>query len=214
METNSLLSILKKSNILPLILFGPSGAGKTAVKKRLMERYPDLFGFSISATTRNKRANEKDCEDYFFLTKEEFLNAKSEGQFFEWQEVYPDLHPNGYYGTLNSEIERIINQGKVPLLDIDVDGALDIIDRFGNEVFSAAIIAPKEKLEESVNERKLDSNEHIVVRLNKAPLELAKIMENADRITIIRPRIENGLDLMIDEIMPKYESLSGIKINQ
>lgn len=212
MKKDTPSQLLENSTILPLVLFGPSGAGKTAVKNRLMERYPQLFGFSVSATTRPKRDTEVAGKDYHFLTEEEFSDAVKSGQFFEWKEVYPDLRPNGFYGTLNSEIEGILKRGKVPLFDVDVDGALHIIDLSGSNVFSVAITATEEKLKESVTSRKLDSAEHIAVRVDKGPKELVLIIENTARISMIVPRIEHGLDAMVDQIIRKYSKVCGIAL--
>ncbi len=188
----------------PLIVCGPSGAGKTAVKNALMARAPDRFGFSISITTRQKRPNEIDGKDYFFLTHEEFCDAARSNQIFEYQEVYKGV----FYGTLNSEITRIGNEGKTPLLDIDVLGAIAIIDRLGNNnVFAVAISAPLHKLEASIIARQQDSKERIRTRMEKAPTELQLIKDKCDWFTLILPRKENAIDGMVDHILSLYDTL-------
>src|SRR5436190_6646311 len=105
-----------------LLLFcGPSGSGKTTIVHHLLETDPRL-AFSVSATTRRKRENENDGIDYHFISVEEFKKRINEDAFVEWEEVYA----GGFYGTLKSEIERIWNEGKIPVFDVDVEGGLKI----------------------------------------------------------------------------------------
>src|SRR4051794_6414264 len=104
-----------------IIITAPSGAGKTSVTKYLLERIPQI-AFSISATTRNPRSNETDGVDYYFITEDAFHTKIKENDFVEWEMVYEGK----YYGTFSSELERIWRENKVPLLDIDVKGAIHV----------------------------------------------------------------------------------------
>src|SRR5256885_15822827 len=104
-----------------LVLFcGPSGSGKTTIVHHLLKKFPELT-FSVSATTRSKRANETEGKDYYFLSVDEFKRKMHRHEFLEWEEVYKDR----YYGTLKSEVKRIIDEGKVVLLDVDVEGGIN-----------------------------------------------------------------------------------------
>ena len=98
-----------------IIFSAPSGAGKTTIVRELLRRYPQLE-FSISATSRAPRGEERNGVDYYFLSPEEFARAVSEGRFVEWQEVYKGT----CYGTLRSEVERIWEKGHVIVFDVDV----------------------------------------------------------------------------------------------
>jgi guanylate kinase len=110
-----------------IIFCAPSGSGKTTIVKHLLQNNPDL-GFSISAVTRDKRGRtEEDGKDYHFLTPDEFKEKILHGEFIEWEEVYA----GNYYGTLKSEIERIWNEGKNVIFDVDVKGGLSLKNILG-----------------------------------------------------------------------------------
>ena len=98
-----------------VILTAPSGAGKTSITHYLLNRYPEL-SFSVSASTREPRDNEKNGRDYYFISVGEFQRKIKEGAFVEWEMVYEGK----YYGTLKSELQRIWNLKKTPILDIDI----------------------------------------------------------------------------------------------
>ena len=121
-----------------IIITAPSGAGKTSITRYLLEKYPDRLSFSISAATRNKRENEKDGVDYYFLTPEDFANKIQHDEFVEWEMVYEGK----YYGTLKSELQRIWTEGKVPVLDIDVKGAIHVQQQFPETTLSIFIEPP------------------------------------------------------------------------
>ena len=120
-----------------LIITAPSGAGKTSITKHLMQRFPQL-AFSISAATRTPRSNEKDGVDYYFMDEESFQHKIKEKAFAEWEMVYEGK----YYGTLKSELERIWNNGQVPVLDIDVKGAIHVQKQYPINTLSVFIEPP------------------------------------------------------------------------
>lgn len=155
-----------------LIVFsGPSGSGKTSIVKKLLEKYPDLFGFSISATTRPKRENEVDGKDYYFILKEEFERKIQNNEFIEWEEVYDGL----YYGTLKSEVERLHRLNKHVLFDIDVEGGLNIKKMFGDKVLTIFVMPPSlEDLKKRLELRKSESEESLKKRIGKATVEIQK----------------------------------------
>ncbi|MBO5984730.1 MAG: guanylate kinase [Rikenellaceae bacterium] len=157
-----------------LIIFSaPSGSGKTTIVKRLLSTFPQ-FEFSISATSRQPRGEERDGVDYFFLTAEEFRQKVTENAFVEWEEVY-----NGTcYGTLRSEMERIWAKGNVIIFDVDVMGGINLKRIFGEHACSIFIKAPSvEALRERLIGRGTDSAETIEKRVAKAEFELSKASE-------------------------------------
>ena len=157
-----------------LIIFSaPSGSGKTTIVKRLLSTFPQ-FEFSISATSRQPRGEERDGVDYFFLTQEEFKQKVAEDAFVEWEEVY-----NGTcYGTLRSEMERIWAKGNVIIFDVDVLGGINLKRIFGQRACSIFIKAPSvEALRERLIGRGTDSMETIEKRVAKAEFELSKAAE-------------------------------------
>lgn len=152
-----------------IILTAPSGAGKTTVKSKLLAALTKELSFSVSATTRKIRGNEQEGIDYHFTNEEVFKKLIEKKAFIEWEMVYPGL----YYGTTIEELNRIWNEEKVPVLDIDVKGALNVKKQFGNLVLSIFIEPPSiAVLKERLEKRGTDSEETILTRINKATEEL------------------------------------------
>lgn len=152
-----------------LIIFtAPSGAGKTTIVHRLLD-VDDRLAFSVSACTRERRANEIDGRHYHFVTAEEFKQKVEQGAFVEWEEVYPGT----FYGTLFSEIDRHTKQNKAVLFDIDVKGALTIKEKFGSRALAIFVKPPSlEILKERLRNRKSESEEMLAKRLQRAEYEL------------------------------------------
>ncbi len=152
-----------------LILTAPSGAGKTSITHFLMSEIPGL-SFSVSAATRSARANERDGVDYYFITEEEFKKKIQQKEFAEWEMVYEGK----YYGTLKSELKRIWSQGKVPVLDIDVKGALHVRQQYPENTLSIFIEPPSvEELKRRLQARGTENNDSLQARINKATYELS-----------------------------------------
>lgn len=152
-----------------IIITAPSGSGKTTLVKRLLAANPQM-AFSISACTRQPRPGEVNGRDYHFYTEEEFRNLVHEDAFVEWEMVYIGK----YYGTLKSEIQRIWDEGKTPVVDIDVKGALTIKDKYPYNSLSIFIKAPStEELKRRLENRNSESAEMIKERLDKAEYELS-----------------------------------------
>ena len=152
-----------------IILSAPSGCGKSTIIRRLLA-HPELhLGFSISATSRAPRGEEKDGVEYYFLSPAEFKRRAEAGEFVEWEEVYPGT----CYGTLLSEVERVTKDGRNLIMDVDVKGGLNIKRHFGERAVSIFILPPsKEELERRLRSRATDSDEQIERRLAKADFEL------------------------------------------
>ncbi len=152
-----------------IILTAPSGAGKTSIKTKLLAGMANQLSFSVSATTRKIRGGERDGVDYIFISEETFKEKIDKEQFVEWQMVYPGM----YYGTTVDEMKRIWSEGKTPLLDIDVKGALNVKKMFGAQVLTIFIEPPSiEILQERLMRRGTESAEHINTRISKAKEEM------------------------------------------
>lgn len=151
-----------------VIISAPSGAGKTTIVHHLIAR--DLgLAFSVSATSRERRAHEVDGKDYFFITEAEFKERIANDAFVEWEEVYPGQ----YYGTLRSEIERIWADGHHPIFDVDVEGGLNLKKFFGEQALALFVAPPSmAALGERLRNRGTETEESLARRLSKAAHEL------------------------------------------
>ena len=152
-----------------LIIFSaPSGAGKTTIVRHLLNKNFNLE-FSISATSRGMRHTETDGKDYYFLSPEEFRRKIDNNEFLEWEEVYAGT----YYGTLKSEVERIRNNGKNVIFDVDVVGGCNIKKYYGDEALAVFVQPPSvEELRNRLVSRSTDSLEVIEKRIAKSEYEL------------------------------------------
>jgi guanylate kinase len=153
-----------------LIVFSaPSGSGKTTLVHHLIAQRDLNLDFSISATSREKRGNEKDGKDYYFISLDDFKKQINEDDFIEWEEVYQ----GNLYGTLKSEIERIWSKGKHVIFDIDVVGGLRIKEKFPEQTLAVFVQPPSiEEMEFRLRNRKTDTEEKIKERVQKAVREL------------------------------------------
>ena len=156
-----------------IIFSAPSGAGKSTIVNHLLGIHPELE-FSISATSRAPRGQEKHGIEYYFFSADEFRQMISEEKFVEYEEVYA----GSFYGTLKSEVERIWAKGNTIIFDIDVQGGVNLKKIFGEQAFSIFIQAPSiEALRERLIGRGTDSMETIEKRVAKAEFELSKAPE-------------------------------------
>jgi guanylate kinase len=152
-----------------VVISGPSGAGKTTLVERVIRDAPVRLVKSISATTRPPRAGEINGEAYYFLTADEFAARKTQGEFLETAEVFSAGH---WYGTLKSEIDRARNLGGWSLLEIDVQGALRVMDLYPDAVTIFLAPPSPDILERRLRDRKTDSEATIQRRLARAQEEL------------------------------------------
>lgn len=176
-------TVNKHRNKGKLVIFSaPSGSGKSTIVQALLEKGFNLE-FSISATSRAPRGEEKHGVEYYFLSPDEFRNKINQDAFLEWEEVYTDT----YYGTLRSEVERITGKGCNIVFDVDVVGGVNIKKMYGNEALSIFIQPPSiEELKKRLEGRGTDSAEKIAQRVGKAEEEMTyapqfdKIVVNDD----------------------------------
>jgi guanylate kinase len=153
-----------------IIITAPSGAGKTSITRHLLRTYSDRLAFSISAATRASRGSEKNGVDYYFMSQEDFTNHIQHEAFVEWEMVYEGK----YYGTLKSELQRIWQAGKIPVLDIDVKGAIHVQQQFPETTLSLFIEAPSvDELQRRLQGRGTETEESLQARINKAAYELS-----------------------------------------
>jgi guanylate kinase len=163
-----------------IIITAPSGAGKTSITRYLLNRFPDKLAFSISAATRKPRYFEHNGIDYHFMNVEEFRDKIQREDFVEWEMVYEGK----YYGTLKSELHRIWDQGKVPLLDIDVKGAIHVQKQFAGRCMSLFIQPPSvEELKKRLESRGTETPESLQARVAKASYEIS-FTEHFDHVIV------------------------------
>ena len=157
----------KKYNKLILIT-APSGAGKTSIVKYLMTRFPQV-AFLVSEKKRKARDSEKEGEDYYFISENEFTEKIHHKELLEWEMVYEGK----YYGTLKSEIERIWALKKVPVLDIDVQGAIHVQQQYPVNTMAIFIQAPSsEELKKRLKGRGSETEESLQARIDKSSYEM------------------------------------------
>jgi guanylate kinase len=151
-----------------IIFCAPSGSGKTTIVKHLLS-IDSRLAFSVSACTRAQRANELHGKDYYFLSQEVFYQKIQAGEFLEYEEVYG----GNYYGTLKSEIDRIWNEGKAVVFDVDVEGGLNIKQYFGEKALAVFVKPPSvAELEQRLRYRSTETEETLKMRVSKAVHEL------------------------------------------
>ncbi|MEM7103149.1 MAG: guanylate kinase [Bacteroidota bacterium] len=177
-----------KQNRKLIIVAAPSGAGKTTIVRHLLKTF-DFLDFSVSATTREKRAHEEHGKHYYFISVDDFNKKLGKGAFLEWQEVYE----NQYYGTLKSEIERLWALNKQVIFDIDVKGALNIKKAYPDNSLSVFVKPPSpEILFERLRNRKTESEASLKKRIARATEELT--YEHKFDIVLLNDDLETALE--------------------
>lgn len=169
------------------IFAAPSGSGKTTIVKHLLSKRPDL-GFSISASTRDKRGrSEENGKDYYFLSKEDFQQKIKDDAFVEWEEVYT----GNYYGTLKEEIQRIWDEGRHVVFDVEVKGAMNLKKYFGDKALAVFVKVPTiEELEKRLTSRGTESRESLSQRLYRAEFEMG--FEDKFDVTLINENLDES----------------------
>jgi len=169
-----------------ILITAPSGSGKTSIVNHLMKKFPQL-SFSVSATTRQPRKGEKEGVHYYFISEPEFREKIHNKEFLEWEMVYEGK----YYGTLKSDIERIWKKNKVPVLDIDVQGAIHVQQQYPVNTIAIFIQPPStEELKRRLKLRGSETDQSLQARLNKSGYEMT-FKEHFENI-IINEKFENA----------------------
>jgi guanylate kinase len=185
-----------------IVITAPSGSGKTTLVKRLLGACPQL-AFSVSACTRQPRNGEVDGKDYYFYSEDKFKTLVAEEAFVEWEMVYTGK----YYGTLKSELTRIWDSGRVPMVDIDVKGALAIQDAYPDTSLTIFIQAPSlDVLRERLYKRGTETVHSLEERVSKAGFELS-FATQFDRIII-----NDDLDAAAAELLGAVEDFLEAKV--
>jgi len=177
-----------------IIVSAPSGAGKTSIVKHVLQYLPELR-FSTSATTRTMREGEVNGKDYHFLSVDDFKKGIERNDFLEWEEVYR----NQFYGTLKSEIQRIWDEGKTVIFDVDVKGGLNIKKYFGENALAIFVEPPTvQELENRLRKRGTETEESLRKRVEKAEYELS-FAPKFDKI-ILNDNLDNAREEMLQTI--------------
>jgi len=175
---------LSKRGLL-VVITAPSGSGKTTIYKQILKQNPQ-WKFSVSFTTRPRREGEVNGVDYYFVNKQDFMNKVKRGDFVEWAEVHGE-----YYGTEKKQVDRYLEEGRICLLDLDVQGAMNIMKAY-SDVVTIFIMAPSLKeLASRLRKRGTDSEERIKVRLRNAENELE--YRNHFKYIVVNDRVEEAV---------------------
>ncbi len=170
-----------------IIVSAPSGAGKTTIVNRVLQDVPGL-AFSVSATSRPMRKGETDGKEYYFFSEEKFRKAIDEGAFIEWEEVYPGQ----LYGTLKSEVQRLWDEGKAVVFDIDVLGGINLKEQFGDRALAIFIMPPSvDELRKRLVKRSTETEEKINIRMARAEKEIA--MSNKFDSVVVNDDLEKAV---------------------
>lgn len=182
-----------------IVFTAPSGAGKTTIVRHLLKTYPEQLGFSTSATTRAPRPNEVDGKDYYFMSVEAFMKKKDNDEFAEYEEVYEDQ----YYGTLNTEIERLWREGRVAIFDIDVKGAVSLQEKYPEQCLTVFVRPPSiQTLIDRLRNRKTETEASFKKRIRRAKEELS--YENRFKRVLVNDLLEVALkeaETILEEYM-------------
>jgi guanylate kinase len=173
-----------------LIIFSaPSGSGKTTVVRHLLNKFPDLLAFSVSAATRERREYEVDGKDYYFIPKKEFRERIGLNEFAEWEEVYA----GNYYGTYKAEIERLWEQGKHVLFDVDVKGGLKLKETYRDRALAVFVkVSTEEEIIRRLSSRGTETEKSLETRLGKVRYELS--FENKFDRVLVNDNLEEALE--------------------
>ncbi|MCX7880378.1 MAG: guanylate kinase [Ignavibacteria bacterium] len=185
-----------------IVISAPSGAGKSTLARHILSVFPN-FVFSISATTRKPRPNEVDGKDYFFVSKDEFEKLVKNNELIEYEQIF-----DNYYGTLKSQVDKNLEEGKVVVFDIDVKGALSIKQKYPSESFLIFIAPPSiDAIKERLVKRGTETTDDIEIRLSRINTE----MELKDRFDFVL--INDDLEKAKEELAKKITEITNTMSN-
>jgi len=190
----------------PIILSAPSGGGKTTIAKALLASRKDI-GYSVSCTTRQPRSGEVEGKDYYFVSRTDFISKRERGEFAESAEVHGNL-----YGTLRSEVLRVLESGKHVLMDIDVQGASQFTRVFPQSVTIFVLPPAAEVLLERLKKRQTESPQQLADRLQSALQELQSVDEY--EYVVVNDDLEravSSVESIIDAEVVSRERLKNLR---
>jgi guanylate kinase len=193
-------------NPFPIILSSPSGGGKTTIARELLGRRTDL-GYSVSCTTRAPRVGEVEGRDYYFLSRAEFERRRDAGEFAESAQVHENM-----YGTLRSEVERVLRAGKHVVMDIDVQGARQFTRAFPESVTIFVLPPSADVLLERLRHRRTESKDQLARRLQSALQELQAVDQY--QYVVVNddlPKAVGRVSSIIDAEVVRRERVAGLK---
>jgi len=193
-------------NPFPIILSSPSGGGKTTIARELLRKRSDL-GYSVSCTTRAPRIGEANGKDYYFLSRAEFESKRDAGEFAESADVHGNL-----YGTLRSEVERVLTAGKHVVMDIDVQGAQQFTRVFPESVTIFVLPPSAETLLERLRQRQTESRAQLARRLQSALQELQSV--DLYQYVVVNDQLQRAVgrvSAIIDAEVVRRVRVAGLK---
>ena len=192
-----------------VVLAAPSGGGKTTIARELLRRRPQAFGYSVSATTRKPRAGEQNGEAYYFLTREEFQRRVRAGEFLEWAEYAVEV-----YGTLKSEVERILASGRHVVLDIEVKGAQQVRKVYPRPASVSIFVIPPspDVLIERLRKRRTESDQELRERLAIAVREVQAAAADVQSAMVFDHIVVNDvLDSTVNQVIEIVDNPNAVK---
>lgn len=193
-------------NPFPIILSAPSGGGKTTIARELLTRRSDL-GYSVSCTTRSPRVGEVEGRDYYFLSRGEFERRREAGEFAECAEVHGNM-----YGTLRSEVARVLGAGKHVVMDIDVQGAQQFTRAFPQSVTIFVLPPTADVLLQRLRQRRTESREQLAKRLQSALQELQAVDQY--QYVVVNDDLESAVrrvSAIVDAELVSRERVAGLR---
>ncbi len=174
-----------------VVISGPSGVGKSTICDELLQRLPNAW-LSVSATTRKKTEAETDGEDYYFFSEEQFQEKIAKGEFLEYAQVF-----DNYYGTPRESVERALAEGKTVILEIDVQGGLQVKNKMPSAELIFVLPPKRRELEKRINGRARDDSEAIEQRLAGASRETAAAWQYYNHM-VINDKLETAVDEIVE----------------
>ena len=187
------------------VLAAPSGGGKTTIARELVTRHPDLFGYSVSATTRKARPGERDGEAYHFLSRDEFVRRRDAGEFLEWAPYAGEL-----YGTLRSEVERVLASGRHVVLDVEVQGARQVRQTYPRPRSMVTFVIPPSPrvLVERLRKRRTETEAELAQRIDIAIREVETARRDLGDV-YDRVLVNDDLDTAVREVVALVQGREG-----